>query len=48
MSKGRANLGEMDEILENFQTSPSFLENYDAIFFIMDMAAYMQGGMRAR
>ena len=33
MSKGRANLGELDEILEKFQTSPSFLENYDAIFF---------------
>ena len=37
MSKGRANLGELDEFLEKFQTSfdppPSFLENYDAIFF---------------
>ena len=27
---------------------PSFSENYIAIFFIMDMVAYMQGGMRAR
>ena len=26
---------------------PSFLENHVAIFFIMDMVAYMQGGMRA-
>ena len=27
---------------------PSFLENHVAIFFVMDMVAYMQGGMRAR
>ena len=42
-----------DEFLEKFQTAfdlppPSFLENFVAIFFIMDMVAYMQGGMRAR
>ena len=42
-----------EEFSEKFQTafdpSPlSFLENYIAIFFIMDMVAYMQGGMRAR
>ena len=39
-----------DEFLEKFQTAfdpspPSFLENYIAIFFIMDMVAFMQGGI---
>ena len=41
-----------DDFLEKFQTAydapPSFLENYVAIFFIMDMVAYMLEGMRAR
>ena len=31
-----------------FDPPPSFSEDYVAIFFIMDMVAYMQGGMRAR
>ena len=37
-----------DEFLEKFQTAydpPSFLENYVADFFIMDMLAFMQGGI---
>ena len=38
-----------DDFLEKFQTAfdppPSFLENYIAIFFIMDMVAFMQGGI---
>ena len=39
----------LDEFLEKFQTAfdphPSFLENYVAIFFRMDMVAFMQGGI---
>ena len=38
-----------DEFLEKFQTAfdppPSFLENYVANFLIMDMVAFMQGGI---
>ena len=41
-----------DEFLENFKNSKqpltSFFENFVATFFIMDLVAYMQGGMRAR
>ena len=50
MRKGGAT--KSDEFSKKFQTAfpppPSFSENYIAIFFIMDMVAYMQGGMRAR
>ena len=38
-----------DEFLEKFQMAfdppPSFLENYIANLFIMDMVAFMQGGI---
>ena len=48
--KGTGHATKSDEFSEKFQTAfdppPSFLENYIAIFFIMDMVA-MQVGMRA-
>ena len=38
----------LDDFLEKFQTAfdplPSFLENYVAIFFKMDMVAFVLGG----
>ena len=39
-----------DDFSEKFQTAfdlppPSFLENYVANFYIMDMVAFMQGGI---
>ena len=43
----------LDEFLEKFQTTfdrptPSFCENYISILFMMNMVAYIQGGMVAR
>ena len=49
MPKGTGHATKSDEFLEKFQTAfdpiPSFLENNIAIFFIMDMVAFMQGGI---
>ena len=39
-----------DKFSEKFQTAfapPSFSENHVAIFFIIDMVEYIQGGKRA-
>ena len=41
-------MDEFSEVPNGLCPPPSFLENYVAIFFMMDMVAYMQGGMRAR
>ena len=50
LGKGQAT--KLDEFLEKFQTAfdppprpPSFLGNYIAICFIMDMVAFLQGGI---
>ena len=52
LTKGRARLPKRMNFWKNskrpLNPPPSFLENYIAIFFIIDMVAYMQGGMRAR
>ena len=50
--EGKGGATKTDEFSENSKQPltppPSFWENYIAIFFIMDMVAYIQGGMRAR
>ena len=48
---GKDGCAKSDEFSEKFQTAfdpPPFMENYVAIFFIMDMIEYMQGGARAK
>ena len=49
---GTGHATKSDEFSEKFQTAfdphPSFLETYVANFFMIDMVAFMQGGMMAR
>jgi len=49
MTLGKDPASKSDEFLEKFQTAldspPSILENYVAISFIMDVVAFMQGGI---
>ena len=45
---GKGPATKSDEFLDKFQTAfdpLSYLENYIANFFIMDMVAFMQGGI---